>query len=146
MEAAPQVLPGEAKQMAFVDRSIASAILDVATDAWVAIDRDWHITYRNAAKFSPARAKIRVRLDADGPAVCLAVRDEGIGLPPGSAEAIFAPFGRAENAGVQQIRGLGLGLHRCRELVARNGGQIRAESAGEGTGTEVQCWFPRDAG
>src|SRR5690349_24854208 len=49
MEAAPQVLPGEAKQMAFADRSIASALLDVATDAWVAVDRDLRLTYRNAA-------------------------------------------------------------------------------------------------
>lgn len=98
----------------------------------------------NAAKFSPARGTIAVRLDAGDPGVCLAVRDEGIGLPPGSAEAIFEPFARAENAGVRQIRGLGLGLHRCRELVARNGGQIRAESAGEGTGTELQCWFQHD--
>jgi signal transduction histidine kinase len=100
----------------------------------------------NAAKFSPAEGTIRVQLDADGPGVRLTVRDEGIGLPRGSAEAIFEPFGRAENAGARQIRGLGLGLHRCRELVARNGGQIRAESAGEDAGTEVQCWLPRDAG
>lgn len=98
----------------------------------------------NAAKFSAARGIIEVRLDMGDPGVCLAVRDEGIGLPPGSAEAIFAPFARAENAGVRQIRGLGLGLHRCRELVARNGGRIHAESPGEGSGTELQCWFPHE--
>jgi signal transduction histidine kinase len=98
----------------------------------------------NAAKFSPAGGAIRVGLEMDGPGVRLTVRDEGIGLSPGSAEAIFEPFGRAANAGMRQVRGLGLGLHRCRELVKRNGGHIRAESAGEGAGTEVCCWLPRD--
>ncbi len=97
----------------------------------------------NAVKFSPAGATIRVWLERNGDGICLCVRDTGIGLPPGNTEAIFEPFNRAANAQVRQIRGLGLGLYRCRELLARNGGCIWAESQSEGCGTLMRCWLPR---
>ncbi|MDP9375278.1 MAG: HAMP domain-containing histidine kinase, partial [Chloroflexota bacterium] len=96
----------------------------------------------NAVKYSPDGGPIRVMVRPDDAGMLLAVRDEGIGLPPGLAEAIFVPFGRAPNAAGRQIPGLGLGLHICREIVERHGGRIWAESAGEGRGTTVNVWLP----
>jgi light-regulated signal transduction histidine kinase (bacteriophytochrome) len=64
----------------------------------------------------------------------VADRDEGIGLPPGGADAIFEPFGRAANAAARQIPGLGLGLYICRAIVARHHGRLWAESAARGGG------------
>ncbi len=72
----------------------------------------------------------------------VAVHDEGIGLPAGSEEAIFEPFGRAPNASHRQIQGLGLGLYICRQIVERHGGQIWAESPGDGHGTTFRFWLP----
>ena len=48
----------------------------------------------NAAKYSPRGGVIAVAAGEDRWRVRVTVRDEGIGLPPGSEEAIFAPFGR----------------------------------------------------
>ena len=70
------------------------------------------------------------------------MRDGGIGLPPGSEQAVFEPFDRAANATAARLPGLGLGLAICRGIVERHGGRIQAESAGEGRGTTVSVWLP----
>jgi signal transduction histidine kinase len=72
----------------------------------------------------------------------LRVRDQGIGLPPGAAEQIFQPFGRAANAQTANIPGLGLGLYICRQIANRHGGKLWAESEGEGQGTTLCLWLP----
>ena len=99
----------------------------------------------NAAKYSPNGGTIEVAVATDGGDAVVTVRDPGIGLPPGSAEAIFEPFGRAPNAAGHHIPGMGLGLYICRTIVERHGGSIRAESAGEGQGTTVSFRLPLDA-
>ncbi|HEX5503638.1 MAG TPA: HAMP domain-containing sensor histidine kinase, partial [Thermomicrobiales bacterium] len=99
----------------------------------------------NAMKYSPRGGTIAVAArDADG-GVEVTVRDEGIGLPDGGAEAIFRPFGRAANAVRRQLPGLGLGLYICRDIVERHGGRIWAASAGEGHGATFTLWLPRNA-
>jgi signal transduction histidine kinase len=96
----------------------------------------------NAVKYSPAGGTIAVTVRwAEGGAK-VSVQDEGIGLPPGGADAIFEPFGRAPNASARQIPGLGLGLYICRAIVTRHGGQLWAESAGDGRGTTFHLWLP----
>lgn len=96
----------------------------------------------NAVKYSPDGGPITMTMLADGPGIQVAVKDPGIGLPPGVQETIFQPFGRAPNAAQRQIQGLGLGLYICRQIVERHGGNIWAESAGDGQGTTVYIWLP----
>ena len=86
--------------------------------------------------------EIRLTLEPDGDGALLAVADQGIGLPPGSAETIFEPFGRAPNAAERQIPGLGLGLYICRDIIERHDGRIWAESAGDSRGTTVHVRLP----
>ncbi len=95
----------------------------------------------NAAKYSPAGGKLQVDVQPEGDGVLIGVRDEGIGLPPGTAETIFEPFARAPNAIDRRLPGLGLGLHICRGIIERHGGHIRIESAGENQGTTASVWL-----
>lgn len=96
----------------------------------------------NAAKYSPEGGTIRVDLQPEGEGASIRVQDEGIGLPPGAATTIFEPFARAANAIDRRLPGLGLGLHICRGIIERHGGQITVHSAGEDQGTTVTLWLP----
>jgi signal transduction histidine kinase len=96
----------------------------------------------NATKYSPDGGEVRVALNAGEGGALLRVSDRGIGLPPGTAEAIFEPFGRAPNAAQRHIPGMGLGLYICREIAELHGGRIWAESAGEDQGTTFALWLP----
>jgi signal transduction histidine kinase/FixJ family two-component response regulator len=101
----------------------------------------------NADKYAPGVDPIHVSLDNDAldydtPGLLLRVRDRGIGLPDGSTEQIFQPFGRAANAQAENIAGLGLGLYICRQIAQQHGGRLWAESDGEGHGTAFMLWLP----
>lgn len=96
----------------------------------------------NALKYSPGGEAVTVDVRAAGAGVAVTVRDGGIGLPPGTAETIFEPFGRAANATASNLPGLGLGLFICRGIIAGHAGWIRAESPGVGLGTTVTFWLP----
>jgi len=96
----------------------------------------------NAIKYSPAGGMVATTLQMEGSGVRVCVRDQGIGLPAGAEEAIFAPFGRATNAEVSSLPGMGLGLFICRSIIERHGGWIRAASPGEGAGTLLTFWLP----
>ena len=99
----------------------------------------------NAVKYTPGGGTIAVSVSQDDASACVSVRDAGIGLPDGSAEAIFEPFGRAPNAAHRHIQGLGLGLYICRQIVERHGGRIWAESPGDGGGATFTFCLPRGA-
>ncbi|HEY3111310.1 MAG TPA: GAF domain-containing protein, partial [Chloroflexota bacterium] len=96
----------------------------------------------NALKYSPEGGRVELAVGVADGQLRLQVRDEGIGLPPGSAERIFEPFERAPNAATRQLPGMGLGLHICRNIVELHGGRMEAQSPGENRGTTVSVWLP----
>lgn len=64
--------------------------------------------------------------------VVFSVSDNGIGIDPAHAEAVFDPFRRVRDDGA--IPGTGMGLAICRKIVERHGGSIWLTSTpGEGT-------------
>jgi signal transduction histidine kinase len=103
----------------------------------------------NALRYTPSGGKVQVaaRVErAERPAVRVAVRDTGPGLPPGESERIFERFyrgARARTRGEKQSgpaaaspigtpTGAGLGLTIARGLVQAHGGRLWAENHPDG--------------
>ena len=87
----------------------------------------------NAIKYSPDGGDVKVELAGGHGRVRLAVRDRGLGIPPGERERIFEKFYRLDPALTRGVGGSGLGLFISRELVARMGGSLTVRSQpGEG--------------
>jgi two-component system sensor histidine kinase KdpD len=82
----------------------------------------------NAVKYSPEGGPITVRGRRDRERVIISVSDEGIGIPIGELESVFDRFYRVEDQTTQRIRGAGLGLAVCRDIVEAHGGRIWIES------------------
>jgi signal transduction histidine kinase len=97
---------------------------------------------QNAIKYSPVGGDVEMCVRAEDLGVMVSVSDQGIGLPPGTAESIFEPFGRASNAQRQQLPGMGLGLYVASQIIGQHGGRIWAVSPGENKGTTVTVWLP----
>jgi NtrC-family two-component system sensor histidine kinase KinB len=79
--------------------------------------------------------------------VPVAVTDQGPGVPPEFRERVFEKFFRVEHhrpAGRKGVRGTGIGLYLCREIIKAHGGSIRCEPGDGGTGTRVAFELPRD--
>jgi len=98
--------------------------------------------FDNAVKYTPDGGQIDLSIYEEGDGILVQVRDSGIGMPPEDTETIFQPFGRASNAALSNLPGLGLGLFICRNIVHRHGGRITAHSDGEGKGTTIALWLP----
>lgn len=96
----------------------------------------------NAFKYSPAGTNIEIRaeLEANGMGmvgmvgmadmVTVSIRDHGSGVPLQFKDRLFERFVRLERDMNSPIRGVGLGLAICKQLVEAMGGKIRVESTG----------------
>jgi two-component system sensor histidine kinase SenX3 len=98
----------------------------------------------NAVKYSPQGPQLEVRLRPDGDAwLMLTVSDHGLGIAPMHLERIFRRFYRVPARNVFRIKGTGLGLFLVRSIARQHGGDVVAESEGEGRGATVRMQLPR---
>ena len=86
----------------------------------------------NAVKFRAARPpRVEIGAVADGDRWRFSVKDNGIGIAPQDAEAVFTIFRRLHTR--EQYPGTGIGLAIAKRVVERHGGRIWVESVpGEG--------------
>ncbi|TAK25020.1 MAG: response regulator [Chloroflexota bacterium] len=101
----------------------------------------------NARKFSPAGGQIEisgrvVESAAAGPAVEIAVRDHGLGIPPEALVRVFEKFYRVDSGDRREIKGTGLGLAISRQIIEAHGGRLWAESDGLGKGACFRFTLP----
>jgi CheY-like chemotaxis protein len=72
----------------------------------------------------------------------ISVKDNGIGISAETIERIFEPFVQGPKRVEKVGTGLGIGLALTKRLVELHKGRIRAESAGEGKGSEFILTIP----
>jgi len=100
--------------------------------------------FDNAVKYSGEKREIVVDVQTpDMDKVLLSVRDLGIGIPRSELKRIFHRFYRATNPLAGQVKGTGLGLFIVRSIARRHGGDVYAESEGEGRGSTFTVRLPR---
>ena len=79
---------------------------------------------------------------SSAPCVTITVADSGIGIGAHEREQLFGRFSRLEGARTGQMRGAGLGLYICRQLMEAMGGAIWLESAAPGRGSVFALRLP----
>jgi two-component system, OmpR family, sensor histidine kinase SenX3 len=98
----------------------------------------------NAVKYSPDGPKMEVQLSLDGDAwMLLTVTDHGLGIPAPDLKRIFKRFYRVPARNVFRIKGTGLGLFLVRSIARQHGGDVEAQSEGEGRGATIRLQLPR---
>ena len=83
---------------------------------------------QNAIKYSPDGGLISVRIEQRNAQACIAVRDQGIGIPIAAQERLFDLFYRADSAVAMPVSGMGIGLFVVDEIVRLHGGTVDVES------------------
>ena len=99
----------------------------------------------NANKFTERGEIFIDARPAAGGQIAFAVRDTGIGIPPGKLAVIFEPFTQADSSTTRRYGGTGLGLAICRKLAARMGGTLAVASV-EGRGSTFTLRLPATSG
>jgi CheY-like chemotaxis protein/two-component sensor histidine kinase len=99
----------------------------------------------NAIKFTPHGGRILVCLERADPCAKLTVKDTGMGIRVDVLPQLFARFVQADSSVTRTHGGLGLGLSIVRHLVEAHGGEVHAESPGEGKGSTFIVTLPLSA-
>lgn len=87
----------------------------------------------NAIKFTNPGGEITIRATTSGEEAIVSVADTGIGIPKERQDDIFTAHTRS-TFGTMNEKGIGLGLHMCKEFMAYQHGRIWFESTpGEGS-------------
>ena len=89
---------------------------------------------------TPAPALLEAMRDA--PYYVVAVRDEGIGIPDEERSRLFGRFSRLDSARVNQIRGTGLGLYICRQMMRAMGGDVWLQESAPERGSVFALALP----
>jgi signal transduction histidine kinase len=133
-------------------RPAHTLVADVPVAMWVWADPDrlrevLGNLVGNAIKYSPRGGTVRVAgaTEAAGPTAGYAittVSDQGIGIAPSERHRLFERFSRLDAARSSQIRGTGLGLYICRQLIQAMGGSIWLQESALGRGSTFAVALP----
>lgn len=95
-----------------------------------------HNLLANAFKYSPHHSEVCIKAFLDStetaylPYVDICVQDTGRGIPQNEIASLFNRFARLKRDLAGPIRGAGLSLYICKQLVESMGGNIQVESTG----------------
>lgn len=94
----------------------------------------------NAIKYSPQSSVVEISVIPYEAFVCIEVKDHGIGIEESEQGAIFHRFYRSPQ--VSDTPGFGIGLYLAREVLSRQGGYIKVQSA-PGAGSTFQVFLSK---
>jgi signal transduction histidine kinase/ActR/RegA family two-component response regulator len=97
----------------------------------------------NAIKYSPERSRIEILIEGTAADALISVRDRGIGIDAQMLPLLFDPFLQGDRSLDRSSGGLGVGLTIVKLLVEMHGGNVTAQSAGLGKGSEFHIRLPR---
>ena len=92
----------------------------------------WLNLLENAIQYSPRGSLVEVTCRVHAGLITVTVADHGCGIEPIHLERIFERFYRADSSRARATGGFGLGLAVSKSLTIFHGGQISAESPGQG--------------
>ncbi|MFP5429116.1 MAG: sensor histidine kinase, partial [Gammaproteobacteria bacterium] len=95
----------------------------------------------NAARFSPNNGRLELRVQVRDEQLCLAVSDQGPGIPVAEREKIFDMFYTAAR-GDRGGQGTGLGLAISQGMIGAHGGSILVGEGIDGHGTCITLCLP----
>jgi two-component Ni(II)/redox sensor kinase NrsS len=95
----------------------------------------------NAIQHSPVGGVVRIELDRQGSELCVAVSDQGPGIPRDEQERIFERFYRSDSSRSRQSGGTGLGLAIAQAVARRHRGRITLQST-PGSGSTFRLQLP----
>jgi signal transduction histidine kinase len=84
---------------------------------------------------------VRVELERQGSDLCVAVSDQGPGIPKEEQERIFERFFRSDDSRSRQSGGTGLGLAIARSIARRHHGRLSVQST-PGSGSTFLVQLP----
>lgn len=96
----------------------------------------------NAVKFTPKGGKVTAEARESQQLIELQISDNGQGINSSFLPHIFDQFKQADSSTTRQHGGLGIGLAISRQIIECCGGEIEAESEGEGKGTIFTVKLP----
>ena len=96
----------------------------------------------NAAKYTPDHGHIELHARLTDSGIEIAVRDNGLGIPPEMRDQVFQLFGQINRTLDRAQGGLGIGLALVRNLVELHGGTVTFESEGPGKGSTFTILLP----
>jgi PAS domain S-box-containing protein len=96
----------------------------------------------NAAKYTPPGGQIELTTDVSDGMLCIAVKDNGIGMDAETVEHAFELFAQAKRTPDRSGGGLGLGLALVKSLVELHAGQVSCSSDGPGQGSTFKIRLP----
>ena len=101
----------------------------------------WNLA-SNAVKFTPGGGAVSIRAARNAANLEMTVSDTGIGIEKEFLPFIFDKFRQADASTTRLHGGLGLGLSIVRHLAELHGGNVSAESEGEGKGAVFTLSLP----
>ena len=123
-------------------------IIENIRDANIAICADYNKIEQvlmnllsNAVKYSPGGGDIVFGVQKAGDEILVWVKDSGLGIPREDIPKLFAKFFRVSSHSHQEIKGTGLGLCICKEIVQAHGGEIWVDST-QGKGSTFSFTLP----